>query len=333
VRACQKNIFLFSYSILYSNVISGPTASLSTSDLHGIIPNYKRKLTHFIHEQYELDRPAIEKDKSILEALRIDELIPHNRTTVLCSTKLTLDVSIHLKRFHDMFVKVKQDPKTAQGASTSGTSATKKPRTNEEHKEPGSSGTPHNKSRPMSTPTGPPIIIVPNSRTGVISSLNIADFLGNSVYESIEQKLAAGAKRVPGDITVRRAVAGSGGGGAGGVVEYKVLDDPRHLRDEEWARVVAVFALGEEWQFKAWKWSKPAELFQHVLGVHVTMDDRSMDDKTGRTVLSWNCKVLKVNKSKRHLDANAVNEFWGLLDDFVRLRKPYLLNLPDKGYR
>jgi hypothetical protein len=41
-------------------------------------------------------------------------------------------------------------------------------------------------------------------------------------------------------------------------------------------------------------------------------------------VLSWSCKVLKINQFKRHLDAGAVNEFWSYLDEFMLLKTPAL---------
>jgi len=40
--------------------------------------------------------------------------------------------------------------------------------------------------------------------------------------------------------------------------------------------------------------------------------------------------LLQVNRSKRHLDAGAVNEFWGAVDEHVRLHKAWLLASSDK---
>jgi parafibromin len=58
----------------------------------------------------------------------------------------------------------------------------------------------------------------------------------------------------------------------------------------DWERVVAVFATGQQWQFKDWLYPNPVDLFQRVVGVHLTMDDRAVDP----AILSWNCRVLKV---------------------------------------
>ena len=75
-------------------------------------------------------------------------------------------------------------------------------------------------------------------------------------------------------------------------LEFKIIDDTvaKTFSDKEWSRVVAVFASGQAWQFKGWKWSNPVELFQNVLGVHLTLDDRPVD----ANIRSWNCTVLKV---------------------------------------
>jgi len=66
-----------------------------------------------------------------------------------------------------------------------------------------------------------------------------------------------------------------------------------YLIQSDWGRVAAVFVTGQLWQLKGWnagKYSSPVTLFQNVLGVHLTFDDRAVD----ATIQSWNCKVLKV---------------------------------------
>ena len=115
---------------------------------------------------------------------------------------------------------------------------------------------------------GPPIIVVPNSLTGAISSYNAMDFLGpESKWISIEEKKKSGGKREK-ELRVRHTFQNSS------TIEFLVLDDPRKLQtDSDWQRVVAVFALGQPWQFKEWKWSNPVDLFQHTMGVHLMLDN------------------------------------------------------------
>jgi parafibromin len=109
-------------------------------------------------------------------------------------------------------------------------------------------------------------------------------FLLLLVLIGIEEKKAQGGKRES-VLLIRRTLP------SGETREYKVIDNPTRLSAQEWEqRVVAVFASGQLWQFKDWRWSSPVDLFQHTLGVHLCMEGRNVD----AAVLSWNCKVLKV---------------------------------------
>lgn len=168
----------------------------------------------------------------------------------------------------------------------------------------------------MSKTYGTPIIIVPNSATTALSSLNAVDFLQRNEWVSPETKKKEGKKRIPEAVISRLMRTGKQ------MMDFKIVDNTTTFTDADWERVVAVFALGQEWQFKGWKWSNPVDLFHNALGIHVMLDDQVLNDN----VQSWNCKVLKVHKTKRHLDAGAVNEFWTLLDEYMKLNKPWLFN-------
>lgn len=52
-------------------------------------------------------------------------------------------------------------------------------------------------------------------------------------------------------------------------LRFIVVDSPDNFKPEYWSRVVAVFTTGQKWQFSAYKWREPQELFQHVLGVYI----------------------------------------------------------------
>ena len=45
------------------------------------------------------------------------------------------------------------------------------------------------------------------------------------------------------------------------VTAYEVRDKPSGLKPEDWDRVVAVFVLGKEWQFKDWPFKDHVEIF------------------------------------------------------------------------
>jgi parafibromin len=150
---------------------------------------------------------------------------------------------------------------------------------------------------------------------GAISSYNASDFLGPSTkWIPIGEKKNAGGKREK-EQRITHTFANDV------TVEFLLVDDPRVLTsDHDWQRVVAVFAIGQPWQFKDWKWANPVDLFQNVLGVHLMLDNEKVSDN----VRSWNCKLLKVNQFKRHLDSGAANMFWDMLQKFAILNKPWV---------
>jgi len=159
-----------------------------------------------------------------------------------------------------------------------------------------------------------PIIIVPSAFGSILNSTNAKGMLADSKYIALEEAKAQGMERVT-EQTILRKLPGS-------MVElpYKLIDNPVKLADEDWKAVVAVFATGQAWQFKGWKWSEPRQLFANVLGVHLCLDDTAISEN----ILQWNCKVLKINRSKRHTDAIAMNKFWEHLDQFVKIYRPEL---------
>lgn len=77
------------------------------------------------------------------------------------------------------------------------------------------------------------------------------------------------------------------------LLPYKIVDDPSKFSSDDWDNVVAVFATGQDWQFRKWKYSQPVELFQKVLGLHLIYDDRTPE----LIIQTWNCKLIKVKYS------------------------------------
>lgn len=131
-----------------------------------------------------------------------------------------------------------------------------------------------------------PIIIVSPSSTALINMANVKRFLEESVFEHPDQARmttttsSAGAAvvvpRVVEDvITVSHTRATSSISGAPARQErYFIVDNVDSLeklagkdgslnKDAVWDRVVCIFTTGQEWQFKAYKWKQPKELFHH----------------------------------------------------------------------
>lgn len=75
-------------------------------------------------------------------------------------------------------------------------------------------------------PTGPPIIIVPNSLTGVISSVNARELLEEARWVSITAKKQQGGRREP-RFQISRVVGGK-------TRVYEVVDDGKRLSESEW---------------------------------------------------------------------------------------------------
>lgn len=130
-----------------------------------------------------------------------------------------------------------------------------------------------------------PIILISPSSTALINMYNVKRFLEESVFESPEQARLGpdGHARSVEDVIpimhVRQTTsvgpsASSSAGAAtalGKAQRYFVVDNVESLeklggkegKDAVWDRVVCVFTTGQEWQFKAYKWKQPKELFHH----------------------------------------------------------------------
>lgn len=252
-----------------------------------------------------MDPEFLKADKVVLSRLRADEFAATTRGNVL--RKPGADFSHALKLFNNHVLNdvgqatktsLKRPREEATGSATPGKSSK-------------SGGAP---SPASASAAGGAIIIVPNSLTSTFCNLNALDLLRDGKFVTVEEKRSRGTRREPEQKFEHTMKNGK-------KIKFRVLDNGSKLRDSEWNRVAAVFAQGQSWQFKGWKWSNPVELFNNVFGIHVAMDDEEID----ASIQSWNCKVLKINKTKRHLDASSVNEFWVILEDYLRVNKPWLL--------
>jgi parafibromin len=72
---------------------------------------------------------------------------------------------------------------------------------------------------------------------------------------STEDKKSQGSKR-ENELLIQRRKDG------GLTVPYRVIDNPSKLTNADWDRVVAVFVMGQAWQFKGWPWEgNPTVIF------------------------------------------------------------------------
>ncbi|XP_047088134.1 protein CDC73 homolog [Lolium rigidum] len=163
-----------------------------------------------------------------------------------------------------------------------------------------------------------PIILVPSASQTLITIYNVRDFLEDFVFVPSDEKVRAlkGSPK-PECVTVQKKhVRGERAGGAGGPVAFEVRDKPASLKTDDWARVVAVFVLGKEWQFKDWPFKDHVDIFNKVIGFFVRFEDDSVD--SAKVVKQWNVKIISISKNKRHQDRPAALEVWERLEEFVR---------------
>eukprot|EP00601_Ochromonadales_sp_CCMP2298_P007195 CAMPEP_0173195522 /NCGR_PEP_ID=MMETSP1141-20130122/15105_1 /TAXON_ID=483371 /ORGANISM="non described non described, Strain CCMP2298" /LENGTH=475 /DNA_ID=CAMNT_0014120067 /DNA_START=89 /DNA_END=1516 /DNA_ORIENTATION=+ len=275
----------------------------------------KRKIAAAFGADEGVDAEILEADRQRLKELRSDEIPAHTRSTVLNNSGM--DFSVVLRLFNERVLKPKQAPKAAPAPPGSKRAPVdpRRPAT----------AVPDPRSRPSSSEgrspgrdqaqRGYPIIIVPSAMTSAVTTANVKDFLMDGKFVTVETKRLENAPK-PKELLLQRELPGAH-------LMYKVINDPARLDEAEWDRVVAVFVTGQLWQFKNWKYTTAVDLFQHVLGFHVTTGSATVD----ANVDSWACRVLKVADSgdKQHENASASKDFWIYLDDFVRMRKPHLL--------
>lgn len=297
------------FSAQMEKALQKTKTSDQTQDVVGSLKQLKRKSLQAFGGEGEdevIDKQFLAADQQILAKLRADELPAHTRSTVLNATSTvskclisvdricslmqqthSQDFSIVLKLFNDKILKSMQPPAKSSHSAPSGGA----PDSGRKHADSAKADlkTPSVVAAtpaPSSSSFGKyPIIILPGSLTTCITMINVKDFLLEGMYISVEEKRSAGAVKERETLLIRDLP-----GNAGRLI-YRVIDDPTRLKDEEWSLVVAVFATGQLWQFKGWKYPTPVALFQNVLGVHVCVDSAAVD----ANILSWNCRVLKVS--------------------------------------
>jgi len=163
-------------------------------------------------------------------------------------------------------------------------------------------------------PSRTPIIIIPAAPKSLITMFNVKEILQDLKYVSTEEKRAAGAKR-ENDVLIQRRKEG------GLTVPYRVLDNPGRLTNAEWDRVVAVFVMGQAWQFKGWPHDgRPVDILSRIAGFHIKEQEATLE----KNIANWAVTVIQLSRTKRHLDRAALITFWERLDKHIVKHKPHL---------
>lgn len=103
---------------------------------------------------------------------------------------------------------------------------------------------------------GVPIILVPSAFQTLITIYNVKEFLEDGIYIPTDVKVKQMKGTRPDCVTVQKKLSRDRA-----VTAYEVRDKPSALKTEDWDRVVAVFVLGKEWQFKDWPFKDHVEIF------------------------------------------------------------------------
>ncbi|XP_051130195.1 protein CDC73 homolog [Andrographis paniculata] len=160
---------------------------------------------------------------------------------------------------------------------------------------------------------GVPIILVPSALSTLITMYNVKEFLEDGVFIPTEEKMKQMKGGKPECVTVQKKFSRDRV-----VTAYEVRDKPSSLKRDDWDRVVAVFVLGKDWQFKDWPFKDHLEIFNKVVGFYVRFEDASLE--SAKTVMQWNVKIISISKHKRHQDRAAALEVWDKLEQFMRSR-------------
>lgn len=114
-----------------------------------------------------------------------------------------------------------------------------------------------------------PIIMLSNSPTSLITMFNVKSLLEEGIFiDPTEARMAAHGQSEGIVSILHRNTNGLQDLNAK-PLRFLVVDNAEALSrlggggQDVWSRVVAVFTTGQTWQFKAYRWTEPKDLFRH----------------------------------------------------------------------
>ena len=156
---------------------------------------------------------------------------------------------------------------------------------------------------------------------------NVKDFLGGGKYvtpdsastTSNESANILHITRIMKDIDPSRPM------------RFILVEGPEQFKPEYWNRVVAVFTTGQAWQFKNYKWSTPAELFRHVLGIYIGW----RGEPAPEIIQGWGHRVMTigVERVKGIPGSTADVNRWRDREVVENIWKEIESNMRSKGWR
>ena len=173
-----------------------------------------------------------------------------------------------------------------------------------------------------------PIIIVPAGYGNKVlfNMYNAPEFLAKEKLVTWESMHKAGAKKHSSITLKRKYKRPKSKQYPEGHVKYEITDKPPDKKDSKsWARVVAVFVSGKEWQFKDWPFKGAdegdlVETFNKVRGFYAKYDV----DTPAEVIKKWNVRTLSFQKNVRHGDRAQFEAFWDEVDKHLELKRSQL---------
>lgn len=156
-----------------------------------------------------------------------------------------------------------------------------------------------------------PIIVVPAAISAMLTMYNVRSFLEDATYITSAKAKKSGTKKQR-HLRIKHTFKD------GKTIHFRVVDMVNMLSSSELKRIAVVVVAGPEWQFKGWRLGSTANIFARVKGIHLHFDSTVPP----ATVKQWKVASLMLSKNKRHLDNIANNEFWAMVDNFLRRRRP-----------
>ena len=154
-------------------------------------------------------------------------------------------------------------------------------------------------------PSRTPIIIISAAPKSLITMYNAKEILQDLKFISTEDVKVKGGLKRDNEVLIQRRKEG------GLTVPYRVIDNPKKLNPGDWDRVVAVFVMGQAWQFKDWPWDgNPTVIFSKICAFHIKWDEAILE----KNIANWSVHVIPLSRNKRHMDRARLKVFWDVLD-------------------
>lgn len=165
-----------------------------------------------------------------------------------------------------------------------------------------------------------PIILLSPSASSLLRMSNIKSFLEEGRYSPPDNASIATRLHIARDLRDIDPVR---------PMRFILVEGSEQFRPEYWDRVVAVFTTGQAWQFKNYKWSKPQELFRHVLGVHVGW----RGEQPPVAVREWGHRVMNCSVEKWRDGPGAEQSRWRDREVVEGIWKAIEANMRQRGWR